>query len=155
MDLEGDPEPRPFKPLNEFDFPQRTLQVERGRGQLVDVRSHLDTSTRLGQRNPPYVIVQRERRVVHPPRTAQTKDRACEPLLEPWQTEQPLSHGVPELVVLRRVAAEQQHPGKLHAVLGVLHLEERVVQRTEPVSHPEHLRGPERACRSRPARHTA
>ena len=134
MDLERDREAW-FESFDQADLPERTSKVQWARRQVLDVGRDLRVATRSGQGRPGDVIVQLERAIVDPSRSGQSEERPGEALGEVRQAEDPLPHDPLEFGEVGRLSAKRQHPGQLHAILGVLHLEERVVERAEPLSH--------------------
>ena len=119
--------------VDEPDLPQRLVAVEllgeHAPGQLLQ----LLLGAGRGEGRGAHVVAQVEVRVVHPLRPALAERHEREPLAVARHEAEAAVDRLEQVVVRRRVALEDHHPGHVHVGGGVLQVEERGVETCQAV----------------------
>ena len=121
--------------LDQPDLPQRLVAVELLGEHAARERAQLLLGAGRGQRGLAHVVAQVQVRVVDPARPALAERHEGELLAVARDEVEPALDPRDELVVGGRVAVEEHHRGDVHVGGVVLEVQERRVERGQPVRH--------------------
>jgi hypothetical protein len=121
---------------DEPQLPQRAAAIELGREDLREHREQLLVSAGCGEGGAAHVEIEPKPRVVDPHRAAAVKRRVRQPLAVARHAVQARADRRQQLAECRRRAVDDRQGADVHVGLGPLLVQERSVERGEPVKMP-------------------